>query len=244
VGAPYAAQPPARPWLEEVGAPAGRLRIALQTASFNDTPTDPDCVAAAEDAARLCEDLGHDVQPAQFDFDREALGRATMIIIATNTRFAMEQRAAELGRPLAEDDVEPGTWMMSLLATERSAMDYVGAIKTIHRVGRELAAFLEGFDVLLTPTMGAPPQEIGVLSLSNPDQEQRLPKLLQSVGFTQLLNATGNPSASIPLFWNAAGLPVGTQLTGRMDDEATLFRLSAQLEEARPWFDRRPPLGS
>jgi Asp-tRNA(Asn)/Glu-tRNA(Gln) amidotransferase A subunit family amidase len=244
VGAPYAAQPPARPWLEEVGAPAGRLRIALQTASFNGTPTDPDCVAAAEDAARLCEELGHDVVPAQFDHDREALGQATMIIIATNTRFAMEQRAAELGRPLVEDDVEPGTWMMSLLATERSAMDYVGAIKTIHRVGRELAAFLAGFDVLLTPTMGAPPQQIGVLSLSNPDQQQRLPKLLQSVGFTQLLNATGNPSASIPLFWNAAGLPVGTQLTGRMDDEATLFRLSAQLEEARPWFDRRPPLGS
>ena len=81
-----------------------------------------------------------------------------------------------------------------------------------------------------------------MLSLSNPNPGESIRTLFQTVGFTQLANATGNPAMSVPLYWDADGLPIGSHFIGRMDDEATLFRLAAQLEEARPWFDRRPPL--
>ena len=107
----------------------------------------------------------------------------------------------------------------------------------------ELRSFLTDFDVLLTPTMATPPAELGKLSLSNPNVQEFVACLADSTAFTQLLNASGHPSASIPLHWNAAGLPIRSQLTGRFGDEATLFRLAAELEGAQPWFDRRPPGG-
>jgi amidase len=110
-------------------------------------------------------------------------------------------------------------------------------VRAIHEAGRAFARHQQTYDVVLTPTMGAPPPEIGLLSLSNPNPAEATPTLLQVVGFTQLSNATGCPATSVPLHWNAAGLPIGVQLIGRIHDEATLFRLSAQLEQARPWFD-------
>jgi Asp-tRNA(Asn)/Glu-tRNA(Gln) amidotransferase A subunit family amidase len=105
-----------------------------------------------------------------------------------------------------------------------------------------VAGFLERYDVLLTPTMATPPLPLGVLSLSNPDLGEFLGNLLKTIGFTQLYNAAGNPAMSVPLVWSDAGLPIGVQFAGRFGDEATLFRLAGQLEQARPWFDRRPPL--
>jgi Asp-tRNA(Asn)/Glu-tRNA(Gln) amidotransferase A subunit family amidase len=239
LGAPYAAQPPARPWLEEVGAGTGPLRIALQTDTFNGLPTDPDCIAAARDAAALCESLGHIVEEKSF-IPEEAMRVATLTLMAANTRAVLEDRAAALGRPLSPDDVEPGTWGLTGFTENSTARDYARATRTIHAVGRAFARHQREYDVVLTPTMATPPPEIGVLSLSHPNPADATSTLLQVVGFTQLSNATGCPAASVPLYWNEAGLPIGVQLIGRIDDEATLFRLSAQLEEARPWFDRMP----
>jgi Asp-tRNA(Asn)/Glu-tRNA(Gln) amidotransferase A subunit family amidase len=241
LGAPYAAQPPARPFLAEIGAAPGRLRIALQTETWNASPTHPTCVAAAEDAAKLCASLGHHVEEARFTIDVEAFREATATIIGASTRATMEERARALGRPLAPEDVEPGTWLVASGGAAKDAVAYVRALRTIHRLGRELARFLERFDVLLTPTLAAPPARLGVLSLSNPNPGDALRTLFQSVGFTQLANATGNPAMSVPLYWDAEGVPIGSHFIGRMDDEATLLRLAAQLEEARPWSDRRPP---
>jgi Asp-tRNA(Asn)/Glu-tRNA(Gln) amidotransferase A subunit family amidase len=108
-------------------------------------------------------------------------------------------------------------------------------------VGRRVAAFLEEVDLLLTPTMCTPPAQLGELSLSTSDLMALLRRLMASTGFTQLFNIAGNPAISVPLHWNAAGLPIGVQFAGRFGDEATLFRLAAELERARPWFERRPP---
>ena len=119
-------------------------------------------------------------------------------------------------------------------------VDYADATKVLHRTGRELARFLTRYDVLLSPTMGAPPAELGLLSLSNPNLGEQTAALVQATGYTQLANTAGTPAMSVPLFWNAAGLPIGVQFIGRHGDEATLFRLAAQLEQARPWFGRRP----
>ena len=122
----------------------------------------------------------------------------------------------------------------------REAADYARAIRTIHAIGRQVSGFLERFDALLTPTMATPPLPLGRLSLSRGDLPGLLADLARTVGFTQLFNASGHPAMSVPLFWNGAGVPVGVQFAGRFGDEATLFRLAAQLESARPWVARRP----
>jgi amidase len=192
------------------------------------------------DAVDLCKQLGHEVVEAPFEVDTVAMAPATLTIISANTRAMMEEHAATLGRPLSEEDVEPGTWALSLLASKRGAMDYVTALKTIHATGRALARHLESYDAIVSPTMATAPLPLGVLSLSNPNSGEQTPALLKTVGFTQLANAAGNPAMSVPLWWNDAGLPIGIQFVGRMNDESTLFRLAGQLESARPWFDRVP----
>ena len=239
-GAPYAAQPPQRPWLEEVPRAPGRLVIAMREETWNGAPVHPDCSEALRDAAALCEELGHEIVPAQGHFDAEALRSASLTIIGTQTRALLEARAAALGRALQQDDVEPGTWAVAEIGAARSATDYARALNTIHAAGREMAASFSACDLLLTPTMAAPPARLGVLSLSNPDGNAQNAALQQAIGFTQLINITGNPAMSVPLWWTGAGLPIGVQFTAPLDDEAQLFRLAGQLEAARPWAERRP----
>lgn len=242
-GAPYAAQPPERPWLEEVGRAPGSLRIAIQRQAFNGIEPHDDCSAAVDAAAGLCRALGHEVVEAPFETLPDALALAAVTIISANTKATLDLRAAELGRTLEEADVEPATWRLVKLAETRSAADYVEATRILHLSGRALAEHMLRYDLVLSPTMAAPPQPLGVLSLSNPDPEEQTRALLQTIGYTQLANVTGNPAMSVPLHWNGEGLPIGVQFIARMDDEATLYRLAAQIEAEQPWFDRRPPLG-
>ena len=240
-GAPYAAQPPRRPFLDEVEVAPGRLRIAVQRIAWNGIEPHADCLAALEDAIALCRELGHEVEEAPFDAG-EALGRAAILILSADTRATLEARAAELGRALVPDDVEPGTWAMAAFGASRTATDYVEAVRTIHATGRRLAQHLATYDAILSPTMATPPLPLGELSLSREDQAARGAAALATVGYTQLANAAGNPAMSVPLYWSDDGLPIGVQFLGRMDDEALLLRLAGQLERARPWFDRRPAL--
>jgi amidase/6-aminohexanoate-cyclic-dimer hydrolase len=240
LGDPYFAPTPTRPYLEEVGRDPGRLRVALQTSAFNGAEVDPDCVAAARDAAKLCRSLGHEVEESELGVDRELLSNAAGMIITANLRATLLERGEQLGRAYTGEDVEPLTFLMAEGAKGREAADYARAIRTIHAVGREVSAFLDRFDVLLTPTMATPPLPLGRLSLSRSDLPGLLADLPRTIGFTQLFNASGHPAMSVPLHWNAAGLPIGVQFAGRFGDEATLFRLAAQLESARPWFLQRP----
>jgi amidase/6-aminohexanoate-cyclic-dimer hydrolase len=240
LGAPYWAEPPARPWLAEVGANPGRLRIAYQTRAFNGAETHPDCVAAVDDAASLCAELGHDVEAAELTVDAQVLGEATLTVIGANVRALVEDRAAELERAFTPDDIELITYGMVMRAESTPASAYARSVRVLHAAGRRVARFLESYDVLLTPTLATPPLELGRLSLSRSDVDAYRDDLMRTLGFTSLFNAAGNPAMSVPLAWNAAGLPVGSHFVGRYGDEATLYRLAAQLEEARPWKDRRP----
>ena len=242
LGAPYWAQPPLRPFLDEVGAATGRLRVAFMNHSWLDVDIDPDCLAAVDDAARLCRELGHEVEEAAPVFDTEALGAATGVVIGTNIAATLNARAAELGIEIGPEDIEAQTEAMRGFGGHMTGERYVGAIRTIHATGRALARFMERYDVLLTPTMACVPFELGRLSLSRTDGNGYATDVRRAIAFTSLFNATGQPAMSVPLFWNADNLPVGVQFAGRYGDEATLFRLAAQLEEARPWFNRRPPL--
>ncbi len=240
-GDPYWAPPPQAPYADEVGRPPGVLRIALQTQTFSGAETDPDCVLAAADAARLCADLGHEVEEARLRIDPERMAEATSALSGANTLATLEDRARALGRPLAEGDVEPMTWAMLERARSLDAATYARALRGMHAIGREVAAFFENHDVLLTPTMATPPLRLGSpLALSHTDTQEHIDCLLPTIGYTQLFNASGNPAMSVPLCWNGAGLPIGVQFAGRFGDEATLLRLAGQLEEARPWGSRRP----
>jgi len=240
IGAPYPAPAKARSYLEEIARSPESLRIALLTETFNGLPTHPDCREAAEDAARLCESLGHRVEPATLKIDAEILGSATQAIMGGNVTSLLEDRAAALGRELGPDDMEPFTWISVQGARERTAADYARAIRTIHSIGRTVENFLQDFDMILSPTMGAPPEKLGVPALSNPDLPELITALLTSIGYTQIFNASGHPAMSVPLCWNAAQLPIGVQFAARLGDEGNLFRLAGQLEQARPWAGRRP----
>jgi amidase/6-aminohexanoate-cyclic-dimer hydrolase len=242
IGDPYSAPAPERPYLEEVGAAPGRLRVAVQRAAFNGVATHPDCAAGVDAAVALLEGLGHEVVESQLQVDADALGAATRTIISANIRATVEDRARALGREASSEDVELGTWAMVQLATSFGADDYARAVRTIHGIGRQVSHFLEEFDVLLSPTMATPPLELGRLSLSRMDDVNGyVSDLNQTIGYTSLFNASGHPAISLPLHWSPSGLPIGLQFAGRFGDESGLLRLAAQLEEAQPWFERTAP---
>ena len=230
VGDPYWAPPPAGPFLSEVGREPGRLRIALTTMPWNGQPVDPECAEAARVTARLCEKLGHQVEEARPEVDEPALGRARRIITGAHIRALFEARAVVLDRELSTDDVEKYTWERAVDARTFAAADYARSIGVVHRAGRVVARFFTDYDALLSPTMCQPPYPLGVLSMMNPDGEAYLAALQASMGFTLLFNTTGNPAVSVPLAWSEAGLPLGVQFAAPFGDEATLFRLAAQLE--------------
>ena len=241
VGDPYWAPPPARPFLDEVGRDPGRLRIALTTRPWNGQPVDPECAEAATAAARLCERLGHRVEEATPAVDAKLLGEASLIIVSANIRAALEARAAVLGRELAAGDVERLTWARAMNGHTARAADYARSIGVIHRTGRVVARFFTRYDILLSPTMCRPPYPLGVLDLMTEDVERYTQAILGAIGFTSLFNSAGCPAMSVPLSWSRAGLPIGVQFAAPFGDEATLFRLGAQLETAQPWATRRPP---
>jgi amidase len=242
IGDPYWAPPPAGRFVDEVERPPGQLRIALCVKPWNDEPVDAECRQAAEDAARLCESLGHHVAIGRPEFDTAAFRAATRTLVAANVLATLEARATAVGTTLEASDVEPLTWSIVEIGRGCTAADYARSVTTIHAVGRVVARFFAGYDILLTPTMCSPPWPIGVLSLSTSDRNAYFSALNRSIGFTSLFNASGNPAANLPLHWSAQGLPVGVQIVAPFGDEATIFRLAAQIETAQPWRDRRPPL--
>jgi amidase len=242
-GDPYPAPPVARPFLDEVGADPGKLRIALVTTPPDGTPVHADCVAAAESAARLCADLGHEIEPATLPAVPPIFNGATGVIICANLRNALEQRGRALGRAPGPKDVERVTWQMAEMGRQYTASEYAAAVQTIHGIGRTMASFFARYDVLITPTLARPPVALGHLDMMLEDLDVFTERLAGFMPFTPLFNITGQPAASLPLHWNAQGLPIGVQFAGRYGDEATLFRLASQLEAASPWRDRRPPAG-
>jgi amidase/6-aminohexanoate-cyclic-dimer hydrolase len=241
-GDPYHAPAPARPFAQEIGTAPGRLRVALMRGPLSGGEVDASVTDGLEQAARLCESLGHAVEEAAPDVEHEALARAMGATIAVATRRALERRAAALGRPLAEDDVEPITWKMISGAHQVSGMDALEQRETIHRSSRDMARFMERFDVILSPTLAQPPVPIGRLHLSRDDAAEYFEEVAAYSPFCTLANLTGQPAMSVPLHWTNDGLPVGIMFAGRFGEDATLLRLAAQLEEAQPWFDRRPPI--
>ena len=239
-GDPYFAPPPARPFLDELETPPGRLRIALCTSAFNGAPVHPDCVAAAEQAARLCERLGHTVEEAAPAYDVEGLDVGFNRVFSVGAAANIQLRARALGRELDPARFERVTWAMVEEGRQVGAAEYVMTLNRLHGISREIALFFRTYDVLLTPTLGEPPLALGMLDMMSEDLAAYTERLWRFTPFTYPFNVTGQPAMSVPLSWNDTGLPIGVHFVGRYGDEGTLFRLAAQLEEAQPWADRRP----
>jgi amidase/6-aminohexanoate-cyclic-dimer hydrolase len=126
-----------------------------------------------------------------------------------------------------------------------SGDQYLDAINCIHQFGREMAPFFERYDMLLTATLAEPPASVGRFAHTNPDfLDYRMGKggIFAYSPFTAPFNASGQPAASVPLHWNAEGLPIGVQLAAGFGEDELLISLCAELEAARPWFHRRPAL--
>jgi amidase len=243
-GDPYWAAAPARPYLEEVGREPGRLRVAVTTTAATGVPVHEDCVRAVRETASLCESLGHDVFEFTPDLDGNALSEAFLVLYVSGVAATIAGWGMVTGRTPAEADFEPCTWAMREIGASRSPADYLLAVAHLQRFSRQVAGWYSGFDVWLMPVLAEPPLPLGTFDA--PPDQPLLPLMRAAawVPFTPIANITGQPAMSVPLHWNAGGLPVGSMFVGRYGDEATLFRLAAQLEQARPWAGRRPPVSA
>jgi amidase len=243
LGSPYFSPKPERPFLKEVGADPGKLRIALDIGTPGGTPLDDECRRASVDAAKLCESLGHKVEEARPPVDDEWMRDAFLTVIRVSVSRVLDDAAKTLGHPVTDKDVEPVTWLFAQAGRSISSVAYSRAIATMHQVGLVVAKFQQNYDVILNPTLAKPPVQLGLLSLSPSNFAAYVKEVTEFGPYTALFNVTGQPSMSVPLSWSADGLPIGVMFSGRFGDEATLLRLASQLEKARPWAGKRPKLG-
>lgn len=262
-GAPYAAPYQERPFAEELSRDPGRLRVAFTDRPWLGGVVHPDCAGALRDTAAFLEGLGHHVEEATPAFDGTAFARAFLTMITAELAGDVADAERTLGRRGRPGDFEPATWALILLGRALPASQFSQALRLLQRTAREIAPFFERHDVLLTPTLAAPPVPTGALQPTAAERrlleivgmlragrtlraagilERTAGRVFEFIPWTPVINATGQPAMSVPLCWNAAGLPIGMHFVGRFGAEATLYRLAAQLERARPWMDRLPPL--
>jgi len=222
----------------------GRLRVACMTQSPFGAPLHPECAASMQGARTLLTDLGHEVVDATLTEDWELFTKHVHVIWCVGTSYPLETVARSLGRPISLDTLETATLACYEDAKRMTAFDLVAALGYFNEVSRRVAQYFETIDVLLSPTAAQPPPRHGVIDQNAPgiDGITWTKRTFEWFPFTPLFNATGQPAISLPLYWSRDGLPMGSQFVGRFGAEATLLRLAAQIEEAAPWTDRRPPL--
>jgi amidase len=239
-GEPYYPPPLPRPLAGEVGQDPGRLRIG-----FLDRPggsgylDDSECRQAVAAAAATLESLGHTVEPggptAMFD---EQFGHSFGAIIAADTETAFQQFEQLLGRPISDDEIEPRNRTYREWGKSMAVVDYLKARAWLGIWTRRMAEWWTDHDILVTPTVGAPPPKLGWFTDAGPDAEGD--RIVSFIPYTAQFNMTGQPAISLPLHWTADGLPVGVQFVAGYGREDVLVRLASQLEEAAPWAGRRP----
>jgi amidase len=263
-GCYYCTPPPERGFSEEISTSPGNLRIAWTAKPLlSRRAPHPDCVAALEDAVKLLHELGHEMVEAVPPVDGQAFARDMLLMLAGETWADILDAEKRVGRKARPGDFEDSTWALSLMGGAFTAGEYARAARSLQRAARKASAFMEDYDVLLTPTLADPPLPLGALMPQGLDRialrvlgrlslggvlkaagaiDKTAEQVFSFIPYTPLMNATGQPSMSVPLFWNREGLPIGTMFTGRFGRDGVLFRLAEQLERARPWADRKPPI--
>jgi len=229
-GDPHSAPSPDRPFLEEVGVPPGRLRVALVLDPPTRMRVDPVCANAGREAAALLEELGHDVEEVSTDWRGDLSELFTVVWQTIPSLYVSET-----------SQIEPLNAAFAARALATSSVEYLGAFSLLQRYGRSVAAFCAEYDIVLTPTLALPPVPVGWVREPEDPWEQHA-RAMEFAPFTAPVNVAGLPAVSIPMSWTDDGLPIGVQLIASAGGEPVLLRLSAQIEEARPWADRRPPV--
>src|SRR5215831_17227372 len=242
-GDPYVAPPPGPPYRQEAGTNPGALRIAFTSVAPNGAKVETESLRVLAETTKLCTDLGHRVEEADPAIERNAVVPTFLTLAAANTVVNLASHPTK-GRAARPDEVETVTWATAKLGEKIGGADYVRATQAAHRLGRQMGGFHEGWDVLLTPGLASLPVKLGWLDMMMDDVDEYWRRVFTFSPFTVWFNLTGQPAMMLPLGRSSEGVPVAVQIVGRFGDEATLFRLAAQLEAARPWFERRPALAS
>jgi amidase len=241
--APYAPPPKARPYMEEIATHPGRLRIACCTETPSKTPPNADVQKVFDESVALLRDLGHImIEKETLPIDWRTLYRAQGCVSGAMFAAAIDELIAAMGREPVEDEMEPLAWASYRAGRKLTASQVGWGLGQMRLMSRQILSLWREFDVLLTPVTITPAPPIGHLDPVNVDPKEFNRRQARVFGYTPPFNITGQPSMSLPLGMSSEGLPIGMMFTGRYGDEATLFRLAAQLEQARPWIDRRPPI--
>lgn len=233
LGDPFVAPQPERPYVEEVGADPGRCRIAVSTVTTTGAAVDAGVAALTDATGRLLESLGHTVEEATPAYPVEALQAASRVVMSVPLAADIDARLAQLGRSLADGDVEPFTRVLYEMGRAATGIDVVRALGEVERAGHALGPFFAEHDVLLTPTLPVPPPPLGVLDTT--DVQAMYTHASRFASLTSFCNVTGQPAISLPAGTDADGLPIGVQLVAAFGREDLLLRLAAQIEQARPW---------
>jgi amidase len=245
VGDPYGAPAPDRPFAREPGADTGLLRIGLRwDAPTGGRPTHPDCIAAVRTAASFLEDLGHVVhEDSPQALDDDELPDRFIDCFTVWVARELDRMEVMTGSPVPESGVEEATWFLAESGRSVPAPRYLASLDRLHRFTREVTQWwADGFDILVTPTIGEPPLALGEFGPTAGDPLRSLNRSAEVVAFTAPFNTTGQPAISLPLSWNDQGLPIGVQFVAAHGREDLLLRLAAHLELLCPWDQRRPPL--
>jgi len=224
----------------ELGRNPGRLRIGVSTRAPYGAATHSDCVAAVDETVRLLEELGHVCEPFDIDLPEDGWTAFEKFILA---EYATDMRLEEgvLGRKLTQDDFPPMLWEMIEAGNRLSAVEVNVATTRLHAVAAAVTAAFGRYDVFLSPTLAQPPLPHEAFPEAT-SMRGHYEFYLSWMPFTHIFNVNGSPAMSVPLVWNAEGLPIGVQFAAAPAAEGTLFRLASQLEAARPWAQRRPPV--
>jgi amidase len=241
-GDPYWAPPLPASYLDEMAhAPKG-LRIALVRTRPDGSAPHADCLAAVDQAAALCQSVGHHVDLIDPPTWWAAAADPFTVLYTTSQVNFIDSICAATGAVPSPDHLEAYTLAVYELGKSFTAAQYQASLNAMHQFGRAAAELHLHYDMLLTPTLGAPPLPIGTIDIESTDLIASIAVMMEFLPFTQMANLTGQPAISLPLHWNPEGLPIGVQLVGRFGDEAGLLALAAQLEAAAPWASRHPAI--
>jgi len=239
-GSPYPPPPKDRPYAEEVTRSPGKLRIAWSSETPSGRPIEPEIQGALERTAALLKGLGHEVVEKGLGIDYRALYASRGPAAAANFAAGMARLIELVGREPEADELEPLTWASLKAGRRQTGADVMRSLQETRMLTRQVLGFFEDIDVYLTPVMGTPVPEIGHIDPVNLEPKEVNRRQGRAFPFTPPFNFSGQPSMSLPLEMSESGLPIGMMFTAKYADEATLFRLAAQLEKESPWAARRP----
>jgi amidase len=238
LGDPYAAPSPPTSFAAALEGKAPRLRIAFACTRLNGKPLHPECAAAAQAAAKLCDSLGHDVEEASPPIDEDALVAPFMALWTAGLAMQIDYICEFTGQSPSLNNLEGLTMGLYEAGKQVTGPQALGAIAALQTVGRAVATWHQRYDVWITPVLGLPPIANGVIDFTVTDPVAGFAPMIDYVPFTAMQNGTGQPAIALPLHWSAEGLPVGVQFVAGVGEEARLIALAGELELAQPWEPR------